>query len=211
MHELSSQLRFCVLLLLHLLRLLRTAVEVHMLRARGAVLRYRQYARLTIMGCGLEVAVLQVEDGPQDAALNVQATHDGISDNVVTTRCKPHADVRHHSGLDDVPPYSCHSMRFYTLCAPLKSLGVIPLGPPLAAGEGGRHGVPSRRGWASMLFQSDCGEASSCALFDLRYDCVQWPGVRAARWGFVECQRKWMTFTAWYVPDYDQHCWGLPA
>jgi PEP-CTERM/exosortase A-associated glycosyltransferase len=151
-----------------------------------------------------DVRVLLVGGGPQDEALNAQATRLGLADKVVFTGRVPHQQVQRYYDLVDVLAYPRHSMRLTELVTPLKPLEAMAQGRLLVASDVGGHKELIRHGDTGLLFGAGDAQALAQTLLGLLSEPERWPSLRRAGRTFVERERNWAASVARYRPVYEK-------
>ena len=155
-----------------------------------------------ILSKRLDVRVLLVGGGPQDAALKAQARRLGVADKVVFTGRVPHDQVQRYYDLVDILAYPRHSMRLTELVTPLKPLEAMAQGRLLVASDVGGHKELIRHGETGILFKAGSVEALVQAVVDLLGAKNRWAPMRQAGRTFVETERSWVASVSNYAKVY---------
>jgi PEP-CTERM/exosortase A-associated glycosyltransferase len=154
------------------------------------------------MGASPRIGVLLLGGGPQERALQLQATELGIADRVVFAGRVPHADVARYYDLIDVLVYPRRSMRLTNLVTPLKPLEAMAQGRIVVASDVGGHRELIRDRETGFMFRPDDADALASTLLDVLARRGEWPGVVRAARRFVESERTWRASVARYEPIY---------
>ena len=151
----------------------------------------------------VDLRVLLVGGGMQEAALREQARARGVADRVVFSGRVPHKEVQRYYDLIDVLAYPRHRMRLTDLVTPLKPLEAMAQGRMLVASDVGGHRELIRDGETGVLFPAgDAGALADAlqAVLDRRDD---WPRFRERARRFVETERTWARSVARYAAVYE--------
>ncbi|MBK6402391.1 MAG: glycosyltransferase, exosortase A system-associated [Rhodocyclaceae bacterium] len=152
----------------------------------------------------LELRILLVGGGPQDANLKGQAQRLGIADKVVFTGRVPHGEVSRYYDLIDLLAYPRHSMRLTELVTPLKPLEAMAQGRIFVASDVGGHKELVRDGETGRLFKAGDAGALAAVVEEMLGQRDTWPAYRAAGRDYVERVRNWRNSVAKYKPVYER-------
>ena len=155
-----------------------------------------------ILARHVDVKVLLVGGGPQEAALRHQVAALGLAERVVFAGRVPHAEVNRYYDLVDVLVYARHSMRLTELVTPLKPLEAMAQGRLMVASDVGGHKELIQDGKTGVLFRAgDACDLAAKVVALLRSEPL-WATLKANARRFVENERSWAASVARYRPVY---------
>ncbi|MBV5297907.1 MAG: glycosyltransferase, exosortase A system-associated [Rhodoferax sp.] len=152
----------------------------------------------------LDIKVLLVGGGAQEANLRQQAQRLGVADKVVFSGRVPHQDVSKYYDLINVLAYPRHPIRLTELVTPLKPLEAMAQGQLFVASDVGGHKELIEHNKTGVLFKAGSADALAQALLGLLNNPALWPVLKANGRQFVENVRNWQNSVANYVGPYER-------
>ena len=152
----------------------------------------------------LQLRVLLVGGGPEEAALKAQVVQAGLQDCVIFTGRVPHAEVQRYYELIDLLVYPRLPSRLTNLVTPLKPLEAMAQGRIVVASDVGGHRELIRHGQTGFLCPAGDVAALESAIEDTLARRSEWPAMRAQARRFVEQERTWANSVARYAGVYER-------
>lgn len=152
----------------------------------------------------LDLRVLLVGGGPQEADLKAQVAANGLQDRVIFTGRVPHSEVQRYYELIDVLAYPRLPIRLTELVTPLKPLEAMAQGRMFVASDVGGHRELIRHGETGFLFRAGDAAALETAIEDLLARRALWPQIQSQARQFVESERTWAASVARYRSVYQR-------
>jgi PEP-CTERM/exosortase A-associated glycosyltransferase len=151
---------------------------------------------------GVDIAVLLVGGGPQEAALRALAARCGLAERVVFTGRVPHNEIQRYYDLIDILAYPRRRMRLTDIVTPLKPLEAMAQGRMFVASDVGGHRELVRHDETGFLFPAGDAAALADTIERVLGRRSDWPRVRQQARKFVESERTWARSVARYADVY---------
>jgi PEP-CTERM/exosortase A-associated glycosyltransferase len=152
----------------------------------------------------VDVKVLLVGGGREEARLRMLCERNGLAERVTFTGWVPQDEVARYYSLMDVLVYPRRSTRLTELVTPLKPLEAMAQERLVLASNIGGHRELIADGETGFRFTADDPEDLIRRLDELIARRDLWPGIRARARDFVERERTWQAVVARYEDAYDR-------
>ena len=159
-------------------------------------------ALVILHGRGVDVQVILVGGGPEDARLRAIVDHLGLGDHVRFVGRVGHAEVQAYYQAIDLLVYPRKRTRLTEIVTPLKPLEAMAQGNLVLASNVGGHLELIRDGETGTLFPADDVTALASAIATMLEDRDGWEAMRARGREFVTQERNWELSVSGYYQAY---------